>query len=544
MNIKKKIFIYLLVFVFSFTLLIPVNLIFASDSFTDDILLVAKESEETEVFDTERLITFRDCPFDFPIYIKDNFTRVEIQHYDEHGKVSKFGGWKSWLEVNGARIYEWRSFTKGEGSKWYDYVDQTYYGDYPPTDYTDITDYINPGDNTITFYHYNEGAGSGITVKVYYSGTGESSGTGEEETYQEETPAGETTDDYATDETSQQEDLSTLLQQEQETSTQQDTPLITEEVNKDKLIFNFKKAFINPDNPNYVLGRGIPGLTEEDLKSYQGTILYKKLLGPGDYITAANSWEDIARLAVIESKVHYNYAQNLGYFKSTYNILSVFYIVQSFRESLQDIPKQFNTLKSVGSAKDLIKHKDTIIGLSSNLTGIYDTVMNIDREGAADLGFPELDAKVMFVIGAVTSGGWSVLGDISKGLFIENAKFSINYEMEKAILNSSLAYHAQKAHELAIDENISAEEIDEFFFHVRRVVVLKQLDTLLNIGDSISIWQENRDLTTRALNFFKIIDAEAALEADLQLYDEILSNYKGAESFLWSIISDLGIESK
>ncbi|MBL7124325.1 MAG: hypothetical protein ISS14_05485, partial [Actinobacteria bacterium] len=527
---------YLLIFVFSSSLSVPVNFIFASGISIDNKLLVAQESGETEIFDTGRLIPYYECPYDYTINVEDNFTRVEIQHYGEDGRMHKFGGWKAWLTVNESPIYEWESFTEGEGSEWYDYTDQTYYGDYPPNEYTDITDYIYPGENIITFYHYTEGAGSGIIVKVYYDSTGE------EDTYQEEIPAEETTQDYTTDETSQQEDLSTLLEQEQDTSTQQETSTIIEEEDKNKLIFNFKKAFINPDNPNYVLGRGIPGLTEENLKAYQGTILYKRLLGPADYITAANSWEDIARLAVIESKVHYNYSQNLGYFKSLYNILSVFYRVQSFRESLRDIPKQFNTLKSVGSAKDLIKYKDTIIGLSSNLTGIYDTVIGIDREGAADLGFPELDSKVMFVIGAVTSGGWSVLGDISKELFVENAQFSINYEMEKATLNSSLAYHAQKAHELAVNEKISAEEINEFFFHVRRVVALKQLDTLLNIEDSVSLWQENRDLTTRALNFFKIINAEAALEADLQLYDEILSNYEEAENFLWSVMSDLGIQ--
>jgi len=148
----------------------------------------------------------------------------------------------------------------------------------------------------------------------------------------------------------------------------------------------------------------------------------------------------------------------------------------------------------------------------------------------------------MFVVGAVTSGGWSVLGDISKGLFIENAQYSINYEVKKAVLNSSLAYHAQKAHELAIKEKISSAEINEFFFHTRRVVTLKQLDMLLNIEDSISLWQENKDLMTNILNFFKIIDAEAALEADLQLYDEILYNYGQAENFLRSVMSDLGLQ--
>ncbi len=536
MSIKKKLFTYIVIFIFSMTLIFPVNLVFTSEIFSDSALQTAQGSEETEVFDTGRLIPYYECPYDYIIDVKDNFTKVEIQHYGEDGRIHKFGGWKAYLEVNGTRIYEWVSFTEGEGSKWYDFTDQTYYGDYPPNEYTDITDYIHPGENTITFYHFTEGPGSGIIVKVYYGSTGE------EGTYQEEITEEETSEDYTEDETYQEEDYSMLLQEEKGVSTQQEETPTAGVDDEEKLIFNFRSMFLNPDNPGYVLGRGIPGLTEDNLKEYQGTMLYKRLLGPNDYIANANSWEDVARLAVIESKVHYNYAQNLGYFKSIYNILSVFYMVQSFRESLRDIPKQFNTLKSVNSAKELVKYKGTIIDLSSNLTGIYDEIIGIDREGAANLGFPELDSKVMFVIGAVSSGGWSVLGDISKGLFIENAQFSINYEIEKAVLNSSLGYHAQKAHELAIKEKITADEISEFFFHVRRVVVLKQLDTLLNMKDSVSLWEENRDLITSVFNFFNIIDAEEALKADLQLYDQILSNYQEAENFLMTAMSSLGIQ--
>jgi hypothetical protein len=535
MGTKKKLFILPIIFIFSITFLLPTNLAFTSKTFSDSTLQIAQGQGETEIFDTERLIPYYECPYNYVINVRDGFTKVEIQHLGEEGSFHKFGGWKAYLEVNGTRIYEWVSFTQGEGSKWYDYTDQKYYDDHPTNEYTDITKYIQAGENTITFYHYNEGAGSGITVKVYYGSTGE------EGTYQEETAGEETYDQYQ-EEPYQEEDYSTMLQEEKEASTRQDEISSVGVVEEEKLVFNFKSMFLDPDNPGYVLGREIPGLTEDNLKEYQGTILYKKLLGPGEYITASSSWEDVARLAVIESKVHYNYAQNLGYFKSIYNLLSVFYMVQSFRESLRDIPKQFNSLKSINSAKQLIKYKGTIIDLSSNLTGIYDTLLGIDKEGATSLGFPELDSKVMFVIGAVSSGGWSVLGDISKGLFIENAQFSINYEIKKAVLNSSLGYHAQMAHELAIKENITADEINEFFFHVRRVVVLEQLDTMLNIEDSVSLWEENRDLMTSFLNFFNIIDAEAALEADLLLYDQILTNYENAEYFLQAEMSDLGLQ--
>jgi hypothetical protein len=266
------------------------------------------------------------------------------------------------------------------------------------------------------------------------------------------------------------------------------------------------------------------------------------LSGPYAYVSPATSWEDVARLALLESKNHYSYAQNLGYFKSLYNVLSIFYIAQSFRESLRDIPKQFNALKTAGSAKELVKQKDTIIGLTSNLTGIYDTVIGLDRSGAAELGFPEIDSRVMFIIGAVSSGGWSVLGDISKSMFIENAKYSINYEMKKALLSSSLTYHAQLLHELAVKDDISAEEVSEFFFHAKRITVLKQLEALMDMEDRISLWQENPDLMTRVYDFFNIIDANAALQEDLADYEVILNNYSQAEYYLESMMSEMGIE--
>ncbi len=490
------------------------------------------------VHDTNRLIPYNECPYNFIIYVEPGFTKIELRHYGENGIRVKFGGWKAWVEVNGQSIYSWSSFTEGEGSTWYDYTKGAYISDGEVQEnFTDITDYIIDGNNTITFYHYTEGSGSGIEITIYYETTEETT----VETYTETTQAQETVlptetqKEFAADETLSEE-LSESLAQQEETEIS-----ITSKVDEEKLVFNFKSKYLNPDNPGDVYGRGIPGLTEEQLREYQRSPFYEKLIGPALYITDATSWEDVARLAVIESKVHYNYAQNLGYFKSLYGILSVFYVAQSFKESLGEIPKQFKTLKSVKSAKDLIKNKDTIIGLASNLTGIYETVTGIDKQGAEELGFPELDSRVMFVIGAVTSGGWSVLETMSREMFVENAKYSINYEVKKAVLNSSLAYHAQKIHELALIEQISADQIEEFYFHARRILILQELDNLLNIEDSISLWRENPDLVTSVFNFFGVVDAEAALQEDLNLYQQILANYEQAGNFLSSVMNELGI---
>ncbi len=368
------------------------------------------------------MIPYSDCPFDFIIDVGDNFTKVEIQHYGQDGSVDKFGGWKAWLEVNGDLVYEWLSWDSDIGAEWYDYTEQSYYYDNESRpDYTDITDYIHPGENIVTFYHYTEGPGSGIIVKVYYGAKQE------EESYDYEE------EDLVLDE-GLEEDLyveEEVPQEYIEEYTDEDTLGGDEvdETSEQKLILKFKSKYIDIDNPNYILGRGIPGITKEKLKEYETSTLGRYILGPGAYITAANSWEEVARLAILDSKVHYNSSQTLGYFYSLKKILDTFYAILDFKESALDLRKQFKTLKSVKSAKELVKHKETLMSFTSNLSGIYSTIMNVDKQEAAELGLPEIDQKIMFVIGAVSSGGWSVLADISNELYGENAKYSINYEI-------------------------------------------------------------------------------------------------------------------
>lgn len=131
-----------------------------------------QESEEVglpEVFDTGRLIPYYDCPYEFKFNIGENFSRVEVLHYNDEGDTFKYGGWMSWLEVNGSLVYEWIEFKEGIDSIWYDHTqEESFYGIDDPDDFSDITDYIHPGENIITYYHYTEGAGAGIIVRVYY----------------------------------------------------------------------------------------------------------------------------------------------------------------------------------------------------------------------------------------------------------------------------------------------------------------------------------------------------------------------------------------
>jgi len=549
MNRKFNFLSYLVLFSFLTLVLSPIG------------YLYAQENTNTDVLQTEDLVSWEQCPYDFEFDISEGYNKVILQHIGSDGAFNKFGGWKAWVEVNGNRIYEWRDFKSETGSEWYDFTTGEHVFDKDlDSDSTDITDFVTDGSNTLTYFHYNEGPGSGIYIEVEYAANKEVSENGDAIASQDNGQVSGDQDTYDIDiEGSSEPSSSEGESPEKDTEAYSSEQLILDEQldlkesledrnegisveETEKLVFNFKSLYIDMDNPSYVFGRDIPGLSEDSLKEYNRSDLYSSFLGPGQYIQPSDSWEDIARLALVESKVHYNYAQRIGYFKSLYNILSVFYIIQSFRESLTEIPGQFNKLKSFKSASDIVKNADTFISLTSNLSGIYETVVAVDKEGARELGFPELDSKVMFVIGAISSGGWSVLGDISKATFIDNAQYSINYEIKKALLNTSLAYHAQKIHELALKDKFSAKEIEDFYFHARRIAVLKQIDTLLNIEDSVSLWQENPDLVTRAFDFLNIIDKESALEQDIDLYNQILSNYESAESYLINDMGTLGLD--
>lgn len=362
-----------------------------------------------------------------------------------------------------------------------------------------------------------------------------------EETYTSETYAEETT--YT--ETTPPLDTTTVTEtyaEEQVTEyTGEEVTPGSEEKDPQKLFLNFKTRYMNPDNPFDVLSMQVPGITEENQRKYEKTI-YGYLFGPADYVTPADSWEEVARLSVIESKVHYSYSQNLGYFNTLYYMLSFLYTTVSFKESISELPKQFNILKNVKSAADLVKNSETIFRFTSNLAEIYGTLRDVDSQKADEFGFPEVDKKVMFVIGAVSSGGWSVLADISNEIFASTAQNSINYEIEKAALSSAMAFHCQRLHEIALRrDKITAEEIKEFFFHVRRFIDLKKLDNSLNIRDSMYIWQDNPDLVTSLLDFIDVIDARAAMEEDINMYNGLISNYKQAENLLRTDMSNLGV---
>ena len=119
MKTRIKIKLYLMVLaIISITILLPASYIWAQD-----------ESSDCEIFDTGRLIPYSDCPYEFTIDIKENFTRVEISHYGQEGSTDKFGGWKAWLKVNGELIYEWLDWDSDTGATWYDYTEQSYYYD-------------------------------------------------------------------------------------------------------------------------------------------------------------------------------------------------------------------------------------------------------------------------------------------------------------------------------------------------------------------------------------------------------------------------------
>ncbi len=91
-------------------------------------------------------------------------------------------------------------------------------------------------------------------------------------------------------------------------------------------------------------------------------------------------------------------------------------------------------------------------------------------------------------------------------------------------------------------DKINGKEIEEYYFHVERILVLKKIDTYLNAGSAYSTWQDNQDFMTWASNILGVIDAKDTLQKKLDDYNVTLTNYECAEEFVRSAMNELQIK--
>lgn len=92
--------------------------------------------------------------YNWDVYLSDTYSSVGIGIYNSNDATpNKYGGWMAYVKVNGNKIWE----SAGNGQV-YNYVTNSYETESSYNDqYFDITSYVNPGLNTIEYYHYTEG---------------------------------------------------------------------------------------------------------------------------------------------------------------------------------------------------------------------------------------------------------------------------------------------------------------------------------------------------------------------------------------------------
>jgi len=303
---------------------------------------------------------------------------------------------------------------------------------------------------------------------------------------------------------------------------------------------NASKIFNKIRTPNALLGENIAGMGEDALEAYHSSYIKGSILGIGGYVKYADSWEEVARYEFEKGKIHLNNSRNLGYFKAMQEILNVVYAGVSAREALKKAPAQFQTLKGLKNFTDIKSNIGTIVDFTGNMADLYNAIYTADQTShkltGKSAGIPSGNSKIMMVIGAVTSGGWSLIGDISNELFSEDAVHSIDYEFDSGVLNQTASYHAQKIQEILDKPYPAKEDTKELFFNAKRFVSLKKVEAMINYRDDVAVWKEKPSLMTKIGGFIGFVDIGEALEEkkkDLQgntaKYDKMLESIKKFE---------------
>ncbi len=116
------------------------------------------------------LVHYRETPKNFTVFIPENFSRVEISCYHKGDEApNSYCGWNAWLRVNGQLVWEFKRWNKQEGGIIADYTqggreirEVTGKGKY-----LDATNFFKSGMNKVIYYHFNEGPGINVKVKIY-----------------------------------------------------------------------------------------------------------------------------------------------------------------------------------------------------------------------------------------------------------------------------------------------------------------------------------------------------------------------------------------
>lgn len=116
------------------------------------------------------LVHYSQAPKTFDVELPDHFSRVEIG-VNHKGKKppNSYCGWRAWLEVNDRLVWKFKRWNKREGGVFADYTrgGREVREVTGKNKYLDVTSFFKPGMNKVTYYHYNEGSGIVVKVRVY-----------------------------------------------------------------------------------------------------------------------------------------------------------------------------------------------------------------------------------------------------------------------------------------------------------------------------------------------------------------------------------------
>lgn len=116
------------------------------------------------------LVHYTQAPKTFLVELPNNFSKVEIGVYGKGDDTpNSYAGWNAWLKVNGQTVWKFKRWNKKEGGVIADYTrgGQEVREVTGRDRYLNATSFFKPGINQIIYYHYNEGPGINVNIRIY-----------------------------------------------------------------------------------------------------------------------------------------------------------------------------------------------------------------------------------------------------------------------------------------------------------------------------------------------------------------------------------------
>jgi hypothetical protein len=118
------------------------------------------------------LVHYSQAPRTWSVTIPQGFQKVEVGFYGAGtDEVNQYGGWMGYLKLNGDYAWKFLRYDQDLGGIIHDYIQG---GDVLETSgrgtYLDVTSMVHAGENTLTYYHYTEGDGIGVKLRIHATG--------------------------------------------------------------------------------------------------------------------------------------------------------------------------------------------------------------------------------------------------------------------------------------------------------------------------------------------------------------------------------------